>query len=132
MIERRSKERSRPCLERVLIVDDNPDDLMKLKKTLADTVRVIDTCSDLDTCKTLIRRNKYEFVFLDVVLPDGNGFTEKGYLQGLAGDDTTILLMSRYGSVFDKNEILDRLNSTIVHKELMSIRKHLSEIRGYL
>ena len=52
MEERRKLDREEPKFDRVLIADDNEEDLFLAKSYLSPIVRVIDTCKTFECVKT--------------------------------------------------------------------------------
>ncbi len=69
---------------RVLVVDDNPMNLMVFKSLLKKTLIVIDTASDGNEAISLTREKKYDILFLDHMMPGKDGIET---LQAIHADD---------------------------------------------
>ncbi len=57
-----------------LIIDDEEEIRMMLKIILRKEGLDVDAASNLLKARILLRNNEYEFIFLDLNLPDGTGF----------------------------------------------------------
>lgn len=68
MENRRHSTRGKFVLDNLLVVDDSEDDVKLIKRYLADTVRVMDSCSDFEEAISLIKNKKYDLVLMDVNL----------------------------------------------------------------
>jgi DNA-binding response OmpR family regulator len=67
----RERARTRPA--RVLIVDDNPDDVCFLCRDLNHFMVDVDVCHDSVEATRMVELKKYDFVFLDQKMPKFSG-----------------------------------------------------------
>jgi twitching motility two-component system response regulator PilH len=74
------------AINKVLVVDDSPTDLANIQNIVADTGCVVVTASNGQDAITKAKAEKPDLIFLDVVMPELDGF---GVCRALAKDDTT-------------------------------------------
>jgi signal transduction histidine kinase/CheY-like chemotaxis protein len=84
-------------VERVLLVDDHVDELALLRRMLmsADSRLVVDTAATGHETLERIRADHYDLVFLDIMLPDMNGWqvlSEKGLDETIR--DVPVMILS--------------------------------------
>jgi putative two-component system response regulator len=60
---------------RVLVIDDEPAHASLLERLLTKEGYAVDTAGDIDAAITAIARHNPDVILLDVVLPNGDGFT---------------------------------------------------------
>lgn len=58
----------------VLVVDDDPDILIAIKASLADSGADVQTATDGNTAATLLQKSTPDLIILDVMLPQKSGF----------------------------------------------------------
>ncbi len=58
---------------RLLIIDDNKENLLLFKALLERTAMQIDTAHNADSCLKLIDENRYDILVMDYMMPDMNG-----------------------------------------------------------
>lgn len=86
---------------RVLIVEDEPDAARFLAKGLRFHSFAVDTAEDCKTANEKAAVNPYDVVLLDVMLPDGDGFSVCKSLRA-AGHHMPILMLTARGAVSDR------------------------------
>lgn len=81
---------------RVLLVDDEPPARRRLRTLLADEpdVAVVGECSTAAQAVAAIRRTGPDLVFLDVRMPEGDGFT---VADAVGGDGPLIVFVTAFG-----------------------------------
>lgn len=90
------------CQARILLVDDNTDILDMLKNILTRRGFLsIETASDCKRARVLFKQYQPEFIILDIMLPDGDGFSLMRDLRLVS--DVPVLFLSA------KDEDNDRL-----------------------
>ncbi|MFH1366750.1 MAG: response regulator [Patescibacteria group bacterium] len=60
--------------KRILVIEDDPAELFAMKKMIQEAGYEILTASDGQTGLNLIKKEKPDLVFLDIILPKINGF----------------------------------------------------------
>jgi len=68
---------------RVLVVDDTPVNLTVFASLLKRTELQIDTAESGDECIVLFRKNKYDVIFLDHMMPDKDGIETLVEMKGI-------------------------------------------------
>lgn len=94
---------------RILIVDDDQDDLRLISDYLSEASRTRFTTEEAETgefAKTLIKRNRYDVILLDYRLPDLTGLTLMKWLQDNHFKIPVILITS-HGDRELQNRALD-------------------------
>jgi CheY-like chemotaxis protein len=61
-------------MTRILVIDDEPDILIILKKILSSEGHHVDTASDGNVGLRLLEAHSYDLVITDIVMPDSDGF----------------------------------------------------------
>jgi two-component system LytT family response regulator len=81
---------------RVLLVDDEPPARRRLRTLLAEEpdVAVVGECSTAEQAITAIRQTGPDLVFLDVRMPEGDGFT---VADAVGGDGPLIVFVTAFG-----------------------------------
>ena len=79
----------------ILIVDDNPQNLISLKKVLEKNGFEVDTASSGEEALKKVLKNEYVLIILDVQMPDMDGFEVAETLSGFSKTkDTAIIFLS--------------------------------------
>jgi two-component system copper resistance phosphate regulon response regulator CusR len=86
---------------RVLIVEDEPQAAAMLAMGLREQGYQAEIAADGERALTLVRKNGYDLVILDVILPGRNGFSVCRELRQ-AGYDVPILMLTARDSVQDR------------------------------
>lgn len=140
-IERRSRKRINTHKgRRILIIDDSPTIVGALRKILRSAGCITMEAPDAETGLEIIRKEKPELVFLDIVLPGMNGFaalrlmrrdpltlhipvimisgneqaTEQFYVKRIGADD----FMKK---PFSRHEVFARIESLVEEKKLKQL-----------
>ena len=140
-VERRSRKRLNTHKgRRILIIDDSPTIVGALKKMLRSAGCITLEAADAETGLELIRKEKPELVFLDIVLPGMTGFaalrqmrrdpltlhipvimisgneqaTEQFYVKRIGADD----FMKK---PFSRHEVFARIESLVEEKKLKQL-----------
>jgi len=98
-------------MPKILIVDDEPFIRLLLEQTLEDLedegVELI-TADNGETALDIIRSERPEIVFLDVMMPKMNGFDVCNAVKNDLGlNDVYIVLLTAKGQEFDKQKGID-------------------------
>lgn len=114
----------------ILIIDDNQEILLGLKKLLTDAHFNTHSASTLELGKKALEQYEYNLIILDWLLPDGSGvkFLGKIRKEYLA---TPVLLLSSKGEINDKVEALDNGADDYLQKPFSNIEL-LARIRALL
>lgn len=121
---------------RILVVDDVEMNLKVAKSFLKQTKARVDTAFSGEECLRMIRRDKYDMIFLDHMMPDMDGIeTLKGMQQ--SGDhlntETPVIMLTANAVVGAKENYLEEgftnyLPKPIRERELMEmLRRYLPE-----
>lgn len=79
----------------ILIVDDNPQNLISLKKVLEKNGFEVDTASSGEEALKKVLKSEYVLIILDVQMPDMDGFEVAETLSGFSKTkDTAIIFLS--------------------------------------
>jgi twitching motility two-component system response regulator PilH len=74
------------AINKVLVVDDSPTELANIQSIIADTGCMVLTASNGQDAIAKAKAEKPDMIFLDVVMPDLDGF---GVCRALAKDNAT-------------------------------------------
>lgn len=100
---------------RILIVDDDPDvgdTLARLIEPLGhEVVRVTDGHAALDR----LRRDRYDLVIVDVVMPEMNGLEVMRKIRAI---DPTVRLVALTGTGLDFSDVLPEVDIRFMHKPI--------------
>ncbi len=115
---------------KILIVDDEPEMIHQLKKTLSEQQYVVDTAVDGEEALDKIFDNTYDLILLDIMLPKLDGFSllteiRKGKIR------TPVIMLTARDSVEDKVMGLDRGADDYLPKPF-SIAELLARTRSIL
>lgn len=68
-------------MNRILLVEDDSALAMGIEYSLKVEGYIVDVAHDVKTSKSLVNKNIYDLVILDIMLPDGNGFQLCEYIR---------------------------------------------------
>lgn len=68
-------------MNRILLVEDDSALAMGIEYSLKAEGYIVDVAHDVKTSKSLVNKNIYDLVILDIMLPDGNGFQLCEYIR---------------------------------------------------
>jgi DNA-binding response OmpR family regulator len=92
---------------RILIVDDEPDLLGRLRQVLEDLKYNVDTAIDGDQALDKIFDSRYDLIILDVMLPGKDGLSVLKSIRK-ANISTPVLMLTAKGEVADRIKGLDQ------------------------
>ena len=103
---------------KLLIVEDDPIVQMAFKYFLSEVQQTADCVGTLEQAGIKLQNNRYDFIFMDIGLPDGNGldFAEH-LLNSTAQKPQSIVIVSAYSSQ-DIQQRIQRLQCQQVVKPL--------------
>lgn len=80
---------------RILLVDDEPS-LLKMVSSLLkkEGYRKVDTTENCRQALELFSKNKYQIVLLDIMLPDGDGFSLFSKFRRISNDEVPVIFLS--------------------------------------
>jgi twitching motility two-component system response regulator PilH len=91
-------------MKKVLVVDDSPTDLANIKSIVADTGCLVVTASNGKEAVEKARSERPDLIFLDIVMPDQDGFSTCRTLSSEASTkDIPVVFVS------SKDQKVDRL-----------------------
>ncbi len=93
-------ETAAPNRERLLVVEDDPVTRTMIAGYFTDQGFRVEEADSVAEARRAVRRVKPELVFLDVVLPDGDGFDFAKELQGVS--DAGIIFVTRRDTDIDR------------------------------
>lgn len=68
-------------MNRILLVEDDSALAMGIEYSLKAEGYIVDVAHEVKTSKSLVNKNIYDLVILDIMLPDGNGFELCEYIR---------------------------------------------------
>ncbi len=88
-------------LMRILLIEDEPKTVQSLKLSLEENGFEVDIAYDGDLGSTLARKNVYDVIISDIILPHKNGYEIVKELRNL-GSVTPIILLTALSSLDEK------------------------------
>ena len=86
--------------QNLLIVDDEPDMLTLLKRSLEpDLGCQVDTASSGEAALEMLRATDYDLVLADIKMPGISGLEVLEQVKADRGDETTVVMMTAYGHI---------------------------------
>ncbi len=86
--------------QNLLIVDDEPDMLTLLKRSLEPELGCrVDTASSGETALEMIRASDYDLVLADIKMPGISGLEVLEQVKTDRGEDITVVMMTAYGHI---------------------------------
>jgi len=118
--------------KKILIIEDNENELQVLNKMLSCDGIEVSTATTAKKGLALLKKDSFDCIILDFVLPDANGLDLLNRINTLKQPQTTIILHSARD--FTQNELilLKRLNHKIITKTPTSHAYLLEEILNLL
>ena len=119
----------------ILVVDDNQINLTIVKGLLKKTLLKIDTASSGRECLDMVKKNHYDLILLDHMMPEMDGVQVLERLNTMSNNlckDTPVIALTANAIVGAKEKYLnlgfkDYLSKPIDYKELESaIKRHIS------
>ena len=84
----------------LLIVDDEPDMLTLLKRSLEPELGCrVDTAATGEMALEMIRENDYDLVLADIKMPGISGLDVLDHAKADRGEDVTVVMMTAYGHI---------------------------------
>lgn len=115
--------------ERLVIVEDDPVTRAMIAGYFSDQGFRVEEAETLAEARRVVRRMKPELIFLDVVLPDGDGFELAKELQGFS--DAGIIFVTRRDTDIDRIVGLELAGDHYVTKPV-NLRDLLARTRSLL
>jgi DNA-binding response OmpR family regulator len=114
---------------RVLIVEDDPKHANRFKAILSGMGAVCEVVRSVNDAMSIILRRRFDFVLLDLFLPDGNTISLSDYLR-MRHPDTAILSITGSGAFANGDHVGVLSSDYILHKpvreaDLSAIVAHL-------
>ncbi len=91
---------------KVLIVDDNEDNLTVFKSLLARTAMQIDTAQNAAECLSLIKERRYDVVLMDYMMPDMDGVELIKLIKSTLEYDTPVIAVTANAETGTKEYLL--------------------------
>ena len=88
-------------MARILIVEDEVQMQQGLKDNLEFEGYDVDTADDGEQCLSMVEKNDYNLILLDIMLPKLSGFDVCKHLRG-KGFDRPIIMLTAKGEEIDK------------------------------
>jgi DNA-binding response OmpR family regulator len=79
---------------KILLIEDEAEVAGYLGRFLQQQDYIVDRASSLDESRTLVSRNAYDLILLDLMLPDGTGEDVLPYLRETAPDTPVLMVTS--------------------------------------
>jgi len=102
--------------KRVLIIEDNETELQKLSDLISNDSIEVHTATTAKKGLSLLKKDAFDCIVLDFVLPDANGIDLLNKINLLKQQQTTIILHSARDFTQDELIQLKRLNHKIITK----------------
>ena len=84
----------------LLIVDDEPDMLTLLKRSLEPELGcLVDTASSGEAALEMIRTSDYDLVLADIKMPGISGLEVLEQVKADRGEEITVVMMTAYGHI---------------------------------
>ncbi|WP_345950708.1 HAMP domain-containing protein [Mucilaginibacter sp. PAMB04274] len=114
--------------KRILIIEDNENELQRLTELLSNDRVEIFGSTTANKALSVLKKELFDCIILDFVLPDANGFDLLNRINLLKQEQTTIILHSARDFTQDELIQLKRLNHKIITKTPTSHVALLQEI----
>lgn len=117
----------------ILIVDDNPVDILHMKDTLKNEDLLISSCTSGEECLQFLENKNPDILLLDLMMPDMDGFSvlkeirQKETLQHLP-----VIIVTAKDLSKQEKQFLNERASSIVSKNTNTGNSIIHEIRGIL
>ncbi|MES2266962.1 MAG: response regulator transcription factor [Bacteroidota bacterium] len=109
---------------KILIIEDEQGLRENIHSYLSEDNNVCESCSDLATAITKLSGYHYDFVLLDIGLPDGEGFEILRYLKNEMRSEAIIIISAR-------NSLDDRINGLNTGADDYLVKPfHLAELKA--
>ncbi len=115
--------------ERLMVVEDDPVTRAMISGYLADQGFRVEEAESVAEARRVVRRVKPELIFMDVVLPDGDGFEFAKELQTIS--DAGIIFVTRRDTDIDRIVGLELAGDHYVTKPV-NLRELLARTRSLL
>lgn len=105
--------------KRILVVDDDKDTLLAIEECLANDSQVVRCAGTVAEAEAMLAGSAWDVVFLDLVLPDGDGRNIlAGIRTNVALHDTPVIVLSGNCSSLVKNECASHGVETFLEKPI--------------
>ena len=103
------------CNQKVLILEDDNNVRELASAVLTRSGYCVKTASDIKQAQAMVQREAFDLLFIDIVLPDGDGVS---FLESLSGDNANAAYILSSGYPEDKPQIKKTISKgyTFLHK----------------
>ncbi|MDB5288303.1 MAG: DNA-binding response regulator [Mucilaginibacter sp.] len=109
---------------KILIIEDEQGLRENIVAYLTEDNNICESCSDLEDAIAKLTFYTYDFVLLDIGLPDGDGFAVLNYLKNQTRSEAVIIISAR-------NSLDDRINGLNIGADDYLIKPfHLAELKA--
>jgi HAMP domain-containing protein/signal transduction histidine kinase/CheY-like chemotaxis protein len=114
--------------KKILIIEDNENELQHLSEIMSGEAVEVFEASTAKKGLSLLKKEQFDCIILDFVLPDANGLDLLNKINALKQPQTTIILHSARDFTQNEQILLKRLNHKIITKTNTSDAYLLEEI----
>lgn len=131
--EASSDQEKGSVVRRLLIVDNDPRQRADLMELIGEKNVIIKAVSSGSEAIEELKFNKFDFIVLDLGLPDTNGFDLLEKIKTMAGNENLHIFIYTGRELTYKEEIhLKKYTNTIIIKDEQSPRRLMDELELYL
>jgi CheY-like chemotaxis protein len=94
-------------MARALVVEDNPVNLKLMRKILESLGHTVVSAETGEEGWTLVNSDSFDIIFLDMHLPQMDGFELAGKIRGCLGGKTKIVAVTAMAMTGDRERVLE-------------------------
>lgn len=117
--------------KKILIVEDESALSKALSLKLTNSGFEAEVASDGGSAMEKVKKNKYDLIILDLVLPDKNGFEILEEIKEIEGFTTPVFVVSNLSQDEDIQKVLDLGAKKYFTKSNISLSEIVREIKEY-
>ena len=120
MIEHDQKDSN--SAKRVLLVEDSKADLMLIERALKELSQeiVIDVAESINDAYKQFKTNRYDFVILDLNLPDGHGASSVSEIKRINKNVPIIVLTGISYDLLQKNALKNGADDFVIKTDILN------------